>query len=121
MYPYSHPYRFYNESARENQTKPIMCGCADKQPCSCDGNNDTEYMNSLLGNGSYAALNKSLVTVADYKGNDTILINGTLPNGTTAAGGTDDVGSTSDAVRAVVEALGFWPVLAVVMATVFAA
>ncbi|KAF6844195.1 hypothetical protein CMUS01_01345 [Colletotrichum musicola] len=119
MYPYSHPYRFYNESARENQTKPVLCGCADHQPCGCEENNNTEYMNSLLGNGSYDGLNKSVVNVADYQGNSTILINGTLPNGTTAAGGTDDVGSA--AIRVAAEALGFWPVAAIVLATVFAA
>nr|XP_036587491.1 putative glycine-rich protein [Colletotrichum truncatum]KAF6798433.1 putative glycine-rich protein [Colletotrichum truncatum] len=121
MYPYSHPYRFYNESARENQTKPVLCGCADHQPCGCDENNSTEYMSSLLGNGSYNGLNKSVVNVADYQGNSTILINGTLPNGTTAAGGDDDVGTTSAAVRVIAENMGFWPVVAVVLATVFAA
>ncbi|KAF9875802.1 hypothetical protein CkaCkLH20_06734 [Colletotrichum karsti] len=120
MYPYSHPYRYYNESARENQTKPVMCGCADHQPCACDENNSTEYMNALLGNGSYAALNKSVVNVADYNGNSTILINGTLPNGTTASGGSDDVGSSA-AFRVVAESLGFWPVAAVVLATVLVA
>ncbi|KAF3806680.1 hypothetical protein GCG54_00000046 [Colletotrichum gloeosporioides] len=121
MYPYSHPYRFYNQSARENQTKPIMCGCADHQPCACDENNSTEYMNALLGNGSYQGLNQSVVTKGIYNNTDTILINGTLPNGTTASGGSDDVGTTSAAFRAVSEALGFWPMLAVVLVTVFAA
>ncbi|OLN82879.1 hypothetical protein CCHL11_08373 [Colletotrichum chlorophyti] len=118
MYPYSHPYRFYNETARENQTKPVLCGCEQDLPCGCDENNSTEYMSSLLGNGSYDGLNKSVVNVGEYEGNSTILINGTLPNGTTAAGGTDEVGSA--AFRTAVETLGFWPVAAVVMATVFA-
>ncbi|KAJ0335474.1 hypothetical protein COL154_013717 [Colletotrichum chrysophilum] len=99
MYPYSHPYRFYNQSARENQTKP--------------------YMSALLGNGSYQGLNQSVVTKGIYNNTDIILINGTLPNGTTASGGTDDVGSA--AFRAASEALGFWSMLAVVLATVFAA
>ncbi|TDZ66155.1 hypothetical protein CTRI78_v003228 [Colletotrichum trifolii] len=118
MYPYHHPYRFYNETARENQTKPIQCACVENQPCGCDENNSTEYMSSLIGNGSYDGLNKSVVNVADYEGNSTILINGTLPNGTTSAGGDDDVG-TSNAVRVMAETLGFWPVAAVVLATVF--
>ncbi|KAH0444223.1 hypothetical protein CcaCcLH18_00448 [Colletotrichum camelliae] len=121
MYPYSHPYRFYNQSARENQTKPVICGCADHQPCACDENNSTEYMSALLGNGSYQGLNQSVVTKGIYNNTDTILINGTLPNGTTASGGSDDVGTTSAAFRAVSEALGFWPMVAVVLATVFAA
>ncbi|KAK1731879.1 uncharacterized protein BDZ83DRAFT_8376 [Colletotrichum acutatum] len=119
MYPYSHPYRYYNETARQNQTKPVLCGCQEYQPCGCDENNSTEYMNSLLGNGSYAALNKSVVNIGEYNGNETILINGSLPNGTTAAGGSDEVGSA--AFRTAAETLGFWPVVVVVLATVFAA
>ncbi|KAH0425466.1 hypothetical protein CcaCcLH18_10925 [Colletotrichum camelliae] len=119
MYPYSHPHRFYNQSAGENQTKPVVCGCASHQPCACDENNSTEYMSALLGNGSYQGLNQSVVTKGIYNNTDTILINGTLPNGTTASGGTDDVGSA--AFRVAAEALGFWPMLAVVLATVFAA
>ncbi|KAK1984652.1 hypothetical protein LZ30DRAFT_710939 [Colletotrichum cereale] len=119
MYPYSHPYRYYNETARENQTKAVLCGCAEELPCSCEDNNATDYMNSLLGNGSYNGLNKSVVNIGEVNGTETILINGTLPSGTTASGGTDDVGSA--AFRTAVETLGFWPVAAVVLATVFAA
>lgn len=119
MYPYGYPYRYYNETARQNQTKPVLCGCADHQPCGCDENNSTDYMNSLLGNGSYSALNKSVVNIGEYEGKETILINGTLPNGTTAAGGSDDVGSA--AFRTAVETIGFWPMAVVVLVTVFAA
>jgi len=119
MYPYSHPYRYYNETARENQTKAVLCGCAEDLPCSCEENNATDYMNSLIGNGSYDGLNKSVVNIGEVNGTETILINGTLPSGTTASGGTDEVGSA--AFRTAVEALGFWPVAAVVLATVFAA
>ncbi|KAK2014914.1 hypothetical protein LZ32DRAFT_602972 [Colletotrichum eremochloae] len=119
MYPYSYPYRYYNETARENQTKPVLCGCAEDLPCSCEENNATDYMNSLLGNGSYNGLNKSVVNIGEVNGTETILINGTLPSGTTASGGTAEVGSA--AFRTAVETLGFWPVAAVVLATVFAA
>ncbi|KZL80328.1 glycine-rich protein [Colletotrichum incanum] len=119
MYPYSHPYRYYNETARENQTKAVLCGCAESLPCGCEENNATDYMNSLLGNGSYNALNKSVVNIGEVNGTETILINGTLPNGTTAAGGDEEIGSV--AFRTAVETLGFWPVAVVVLATVFAA
>ncbi|WQF87293.1 hypothetical protein CDEST_12307 [Colletotrichum destructivum] len=119
MYPYSHPYRYYNQTARENQTKAVLCGCADDLPCGCEENNATDYMNSLLGNGSYDGLNKSVVNIGLVNGTETILINGTLPYGTTAAGGDEEVGSA--AFRNAVEALGFWPVAAVVLATVFVA
>lgn len=52
-------------------------------------------MNSIVGNGSYAALNKSLVTVSQVNGTRNLVINGTLPNGTTAPGGTDDSAAMS--------------------------
>lgn len=68
-----------------------------------------------MGNGSYAALNKSVVTVADVNGTSTILVNGTLENGTTASGGT---ASASGAGRALVEASGYWVMVAIVGATV---
>ncbi|KAK6206231.1 hypothetical protein QIS74_13650 [Colletotrichum tabaci] len=109
MYANTNPYRFRNESARENQTKPVLCGFADKQPCG-----------PLLGNSSYNGLNKSIVNAADYLGSSTILINSTFPNGTTATGGTGDVGLTSDAIP-VDKQVGFWLVAAIALATVFAA
>lgn len=69
----------------------------------------------MIGNGSYAALNKTLVNVADVNGTTTILINGTLPNGTTASGGSD-----SAAGRTVAEGMGWWVMIAMVFATCFA-
>lgn len=36
-----------------------------------------------------------MVSVADIKGKSTIVLNGTLPNGTTAAGGTEDADGTT--------------------------
>jgi len=97
-YYYSHPYHFYNSSFQNatqqglNETLPVVCLCEENSVCGCDENNDQSYLNDLVGNGSYAALNKTLVTVSEV--NDTLtralVLNGTLPNGTTAPGGTDD-------------------------------
>ena len=91
-YPYylSSPYRFYNQTERTNTTLPVTCLCQEYSPCGCEENEDTNYLNDLVGNGSYAALNKALVTVSDVNGTRNLVINGTLPNGTTAPGGTDD-------------------------------
>lgn len=129
-YPYSHPYTFRNASARANssvttrdtitdegvnQTKPITCLCAQYQECGCDDNSNTTYLNELIGNGSYEALNLSLVQVSDVNGTSTILINGTLPNGTTSAGGTENANA---ATRMIMEASGFWVMLAMVGCTV---
>jgi len=85
-YAYPHPFTYYNASAGQNQTKPVECLCEQYQECGCDDNTDPTYMNSLIGNGSISALNTTLIQVNEVNGTSTILINGTLPNGTTAAG-----------------------------------
>ncbi|KAF2676963.1 hypothetical protein K458DRAFT_350957 [Lentithecium fluviatile CBS 122367] len=99
VYPYhfNNPYRFYNQSAQNatnpngtNQSLPVTCLCQEYSVCGCDENDDQTYLNDLVGNGSYAALNKTLVTVSDVNGTMNLVINGSLPNGTTAPGGTDD-------------------------------
>lgn len=73
-----------------NETKPLRCLCAAYQECGCDDNGNTTFLDSLIGDGSYAALNKTLVDVVDMNGISTIVLNGTLPNGTTIAGGTEN-------------------------------
>ncbi|KAH9880562.1 hypothetical protein IAQ61_000855 [Plenodomus lingam] len=115
-YYYNNPYRFYNASANDNddddnntnkrrliirqttqqptgqnQSLPVLCLCQESFVCSCDENEDQQYLADLIGNGSYAALNKSLATVSDINGTRTLVLNGTLPKGTTAPGGEDDV------------------------------
>ena len=99
VYPYhfNNPYRFNNQSETNamnpngtNTTLPVLCLCQEYNPCGCDENSDTKYINDLVGNGSYPALNKSQVTVSDVNGTRTLVLNGTLPNGTTAPGGEDD-------------------------------
>lgn len=104
VYPYhfSNPYRFYNRTNTtdqnpngSNDTLPVTCLCQEYSPCGCDENDDSNYLNSIVGNGSYAALNKSLVTVSEVNGTRNLVLNGTLPNGTTAPGGTDDSAAMS--------------------------
>ncbi|KAJ8058127.1 hypothetical protein OCU04_012985 [Sclerotinia nivalis] len=135
-YQYHNPYTFRNQSAIRNatnttsasldtrqdsdttgvnETRPVTCLCAAYSECGCDDNGDTTFLDELIGDGNYAALNKTLVNVADVNGTTTILINGTLPNGTTASGGTD-----SAAGRTVAEGMGWWVMIAVVFATCFA-
>jgi len=120
-YHYNNPYRFHNEThdPPENQTKPIICACDPYMPCGCDENGDQAYLNDLIGNGSYSHLNHTLITVANVNGTETILINGTLPNGTTAAGGTEDPYSAGTGMQLLLENAGWWPLLATVGAAVF--
>jgi hypothetical protein len=85
--------------------------------CGCDDNGNTTFLDSLIGDGSYSGLNLSLVNVADVNGTSTIILNGTLPNGTTASGGTEDAFSAG--ARTVIEASGYWVMVALVGMTVY--
>ncbi|KAJ4365457.1 hypothetical protein N0V95_000392 [Ascochyta clinopodiicola] len=122
-YHYTNPYRFYNQSETNqnspngtNTTLPVTCLCQEYSPCGCDENDDPKYINDLVGNGSYAALNKSLVTVADVNGTKNLVLNGTLPNGTTAPGGTDD---DSAAVNLKIgKYAGYWVMATIVLSGV---
>ncbi|KAI1636323.1 hypothetical protein F4809DRAFT_609690 [Biscogniauxia mediterranea] len=113
LYPYAHRYYYHNATTNQNETRPVTCVCGQYSVCSCDDNGNTTYFNSVIGDGSYEGLNKSLVTVADNStnGNETtIYILGDLPNGTTAAGGTEspnDAGGMMDLLHVV----GWWPVV----------
>jgi hypothetical protein len=116
MYPYSYPYHYYNRTAALNQTRPVLCGCDPYSVCGCDDNNET--LSEIIGDGTN--FNRSLLAVADVNGTSTLLINGTLPNGTTAPGGDEDAFDSAGAgYRAMVEALGFWPMVAAACAAVF--
>ena len=119
LYHYDDDYRFNNETSGEEEELPVICGCARYSVCGCDEqSNNTVYLDELVGNGSYAGLNKSIVTVAQRDGEKVLLINGTLPNGTTVASGEEGAGNS---LKSHLEALGYWPVLATVAAIVFTA
>jgi len=152
-YPYHNPYGYYNRSARRNhtntrrdvvyaeltslvsrqddtganETKPVDCLCAPYVSCGCDDNGDTTFLDSLIGDGSYAGLNKSLINVVDINGTSTIVLNGTLPNGTTVAdpSATEDVtgsGSTTTSSTGgayVLQASGYWVLISLVGFSVY--
>jgi hypothetical protein len=135
-YHYNNPYRFYNRTANRtntndndrrslvhlvtrqsdqtgaNETLPVICLCQENSVCGCDENDDPAYISDLVGNGSYAALNKTLVTVSDVNNTRTLVLNGTLPDGTTAPGGTDD---DSAAAHSIAKYSGYWAMGLVVL------
>jgi hypothetical protein len=86
-YPYSAPYSFYNTSAGANQTKQVLCLCQEYTACGCDDNSNATFMNSVIGDGNPAQFNTSLVRVSAVNGSDTIVLNGTLLNGTETTSG----------------------------------
>lgn len=116
MYDYDTAYHYHNVSSEANETREVICGCARYAVCGCEENNSTEYYDDLIGNGSYAALNKSIINVARTNGTMTILINGTLPNGTTVVG---EDSAAPGSIESLAEAFGLWPVVAAVLATVY--
>lgn len=68
-----------------------------------------------MGNGSTADENNTLIHIGDVNGTKTLIINGTLPNGTNGTSST-----TSGAARQhLLEYSGFWLVGAIVGATVW--
>lgn len=127
-YHYTSPYRFYNRTANStnnnnnnnnnarsivirqsqqqgaNETLPVVCLCQEYSVCGCEENTDQAYIDDLIGNGSYAALDKSLVTVSQVNDTRTLVLNGTLPNGTTAPGGVDDAAAALSIRRY----FGYW-------------
>ena len=90
-------------------------------PCGCDNNTNTTYLDTLVGNGSAADENSTLIHIGNVNGTKTLVINGTLPNGTNDTEDTTSTSSsTSGAVRQdILEYSGFWLVGAIVGATVW--
>lgn len=117
-YNYDHPYGFHNRTSNQNETLPIECLCAKYSACGCDDNNNSTFLNSIIGNGSASDENSTLVHVGIVNGTKTIIINGTLPNGTDTSA--NSTGSSSGAAgRQVAELSGYWVMGAVVGATVW--
>ncbi|MCJ1476371.1 hypothetical protein MMC13_005037 [Lambiella insularis] len=115
-YPYTHQYYYTNSSAprgQQNQSLPIQCLCQEYSACGCDDNGNSTYIQSLVGNG--VDLNDTLVRTAVVNGTKTLVVNGTLPNGT------DNSGDTSGGQRqTVLEGAGYWVMAAAVGMTVWA-
>ncbi|MCJ1317875.1 hypothetical protein MMC15_003202 [Xylographa vitiligo] len=89
-YAYPHPCYFVNASAgSQNQSLPVECLCEAYCPCGCDDNGDGAFVQSIVGDG--VALNAALVRTSVVDGRKTLVINGTLANGT-AGGATGGAG-----------------------------
>jgi hypothetical protein len=78
-----------------NTTDPILCVCANYQPCGCDNTNGTY---DIPPGTKYAVIN----------GTEYAIVNGTLENGTTAPGGTDDVESAGMKMGLYLTKTGTW-------------
>ncbi|KAI1209149.1 uncharacterized protein F4807DRAFT_427366 [Annulohypoxylon truncatum] len=121
VYPYTHHYYYHNTTNNQNETKPVTCLCDYYEVCGCDDNGNQTYFNSVIGDGSYAGLNRSLVTVADNTttNESTIYIKGSLPNGTTSSGGTESPNAAGGDLVTLARAVGWWPVVTTAIAIAF--
>lgn len=125
VYPYNHDYSFHNRTNSsqpqgQNETLPVTCLCQQYSACGCDNNTNTTYLDTLVGNGSAADENSTLIHVGNVNGTKTLIINGTLPNGTKDTEDTSTASTTSGAARQdLLEYSGFWLVGAIVGATVW--
>lgn len=123
---YAYPYGGYGgygwrDEQGRNRTANVTCLCQEYSVCGCEeptNGNDTALRQQLTnGTGTGAPVNSTLVRLVDYgNGNTTAYINGTLENGTTAAGGTDpsNEDQLNGAARLMQNYGGYWLMIAVV-------
>ncbi|KAL3457616.1 hypothetical protein BJX64DRAFT_14725 [Aspergillus heterothallicus] len=113
IYPYHNHYNYVNNTSNRNESLPVICLCEQYASCACEDNNNRTYYESLF-DGTQPK-NTSVVKVTTVNGTQTIAINGTLPNGTTAAD--PDSGAT---VLNLKQASGYWVMAAIAASTVYA-
>ena len=127
-YNYNHPYGFHNGTSNQNESLPVTCLCQMYSACGCDDPNNSTFLDSVVGNGSVGSENSTLVHIGNVNGTKTLIINGTLPNGTdtdnSTANGTSSSSSSSGPTsgvsrRYILENSGFWLLGAIVGATVW--
>lgn len=123
---YAYPFGGYGgyhwqDGNGRNRTANVTCLCQEYSVCGCEeptNGNDTAIAQQLTnGTGTGAPINSTQVKIVDYgNGNTTAYINGTLENGTTAAGGTDpsNADELNGAARLLQNYSGYW-IMAVVV------
>lgn len=75
--PYGYHYPYYNNQTRQNQSLPISCVCAEYNPCGCDDIDSSDVVDEQLDDGT--------ANITTINGTQTVVINGTLENGTEAS------------------------------------
>lgn len=115
FYSYHQPYSFRNQSTKlaKTETLPVICLCTQYVVCGCDETGSKANLRELIGTGNYKKLNRTLVLVTSYHRHKTVLLNGTLANGTTTSDAPGGLGYSSGL------ALGFWPVVVSILVAVF--
>lgn len=105
---------YLNKTSNRNESLPVMCLCQEYSVCGCDENHNQTYVDALVANATNVTTNGPVRSkIAEVNGTRTLLINGTLDNGTTADGGTEVVSG------AVGQSVGLLILAAVVAVGVF--
>lgn len=114
-YPSNHSHSYRNDTSKKNESAPVTCLCQKYSVCGCDDNNNKTYTKSLFKDTDRRGLphNSSTVRVADVNGTKGIYINGTLPNGTTAADP-----SKSNVSGKLLKLSGYWVMASITVAAV---
>ena len=116
-YNYNHPYNYHNRTNNQNGSLPVTCLCDKYSACGCDDNNNSTFLDSVVGNGSDQ--NSTLYRIGNINGTRTLILNGTLENGTDNSTNSGS-SSSSNAVRSVVlENAGFWLLGVIVGGTIW--
>ena len=121
-YPYGYGYSYYHNG--QNRTANVTCLCQRYQVCGCDPQDNSTLLREQIANGSAdgSPVNSSTVRTVDYPNGTTIsYINGSLPNGTTAPGGTDPSNESQlgAGVQLAMSYAGYWLMVVVVLASVY--
>jgi hypothetical protein len=117
---YAYPYALrYNHTYPNGTTIPanVTCLCQRYQVCGCDPTDNSTFVNQVINNGTNEPVNTSTVLYTTFpNGTQAAYINGSLPNGTTASGGTDP--SNADEISAGVKIAQIYGGYAVMAAAV---
>ena len=118
-YPYGSPYHYHNNTNNDNETLPVECLCQQYSACGCDDSGNSTSIDALFSNGSVSD-NSTVARITNVNGTRTLVINGTLPNGTDDNGTTSTSAPTSAGYKqTVLEMSGFWVMGATVALTVW--
>ena len=118
-YPYAYAHSYRNNTSKKDEKREIICVCAMYSVCACDDIDEKDFYDELIKDGDWKKLNKSMVDVSKVNGTTKIVINGTLPNGTTVPTDDEDLYEMYlNGAVSIAKAMGFWPVVAAVLATV---
>lgn len=114
VYHFDRDIDYLNKTSNRNESLPVMCLCQEYSVCGCDENHNQTYVDALVANATNVTTDgPARSKIAEVNGTRTLLINGTLENGTTADGGTEVVSG------AVGQSAGLLTLAAVVVVGIF--